>query len=153
MTILSFLHVACALFATVVGTVVLLQPKGTKTHKRLGHSFVFAMLIVNVSAFAFYPKHGFSIFQPLALWSLISIVVAVYYAVKKPKENWLVYHYYFICYAYLGVVAAAAARVPYAIGIERAYSEMMAIGIVFAIGIFMIEKKTVITPRKRQQYG
>jgi uncharacterized membrane protein len=140
MSLITNLHVFSALFATIVGAVVLMQTKGTKQHKMLGRSFAIAMLIVNVTAFAMYPKHGFSIFQPLALWSTINVLAAVYYAVKKTKENWLVYHYYFICYAYLGVLAAALARVPQALGINATSSAFIAIGIVFLIGMMVLEK-------------
>jgi uncharacterized membrane protein len=140
MDIISTLHVACAIYATLIGAYVLFTPKGTNQHKMLGRTFMFAMLSVNVSAFMLYPKHGFTIFQPLAVISLIYIVLSLYFVVKKPNKNWLTNHYYFICYAYLGVTAAALARFPLAFGIESVAAAFIMIAITFALGGYLIER-------------
>ncbi len=44
------IHLAAAIFALIIGAVIWLRPKGTKSHKLAGRIFIIAMLITAASA-------------------------------------------------------------------------------------------------------
>lgn len=140
MSILTLLHVCSAILATLLGAIALAQPKGSPWHKLAGYCFFVSMLTTDITGFLFLPKHGFSFFQLLSLWNLTTLVAGIYFVAKKPGQDWLLKHFYFVNYAYLGVVAAAAARVPQLFGIAPDLSALIGIGFVFGIGSFCIEK-------------
>ncbi len=134
------IHTTFAIAAVISGAIILARKKGDVFHTRLGKMFVASMILVNLTAFALWPKYGFSFFQPLALWNLVWVLFGYYYAVKKPNKNWLISHYYFITYAYVGVLAAGAARIPFSFGLSPGLSAFVAIAVVFCVSAYIIEK-------------
>lgn len=140
MEFISTTHVVLAITGTISGAIVIARRKGDVFHTLLGKVFVLSMILVNVTAFGMWPKYGFTFFQPLALWNLVYVLLGYYYAAKKPNENWLLNHYYFISYAYAGVLAAALARIPLSFGLSAYESALVAIGFVFGISVVVIEK-------------
>ncbi|GGW79713.1 DUF2306 domain-containing protein [Alteromonas halophila] len=140
MDVLSFLHILFAVVGLISGAIAIAKRKGDVFHTWIGRTFVASMVFVNVSAFAMWPKYGFSFFQPLALWNLIWLLLGYYYAAKKPNKKWLVNHFYFIAYAYVGVLAAAIARIPASLGFAPAEAAFISIGVVFCIAAAFIEK-------------
>jgi uncharacterized membrane protein len=136
----AIIHLVLAFTAIISGAVIVARKKGDLLHARLGKIFVASMVLVNLTAFSFLPKYGFTIFQPLALWSLICVTLGYYFAAKKPNKNWLVCHFYFITYAYAGVVAAALARIPLSFGLLVNQSALISIAVVFSVSIYFIEK-------------
>jgi|TARA_B110000908_G_C9824171_1_gene258462 uncharacterized membrane protein len=141
MDIITIIHVTLAVTATISGAIVMSRKKGDIFHTRWGKLFVASMVFVNITAFAFLPKYGFTIFQPLALWNLVWVICGYYYAAKKPNKNWLINHFYFMTYAYVGVVAAAVARIPLSFGFLPYESAFIAIAFVFGISVYVIEKQ------------
>jgi uncharacterized membrane protein len=142
MDLILNIHTTLAITAVLTGAIILARKKGDVFHTRLGKIFVASMILVNITAFALWPKYGFSFFQPLALWNLVWVLFGYYYAVKKPNKNWLISHYYFITYAYVGVVAAGAARIPLIFGISPGPAAFIAIAVVFCISAYFIEKQS-----------
>jgi uncharacterized membrane protein len=69
------LHLAAALLALVLGSVVLTLPKGTRRHKLLGRLWVGLMVLVAVSSFWI----GFSWIHLLSIWTLISLACAIWF--------------------------------------------------------------------------
>src|SRR5579883_654524 len=64
-------HIAAAMAALVLGTIVIGATKGTPFHRTIGAGYVAAMLIVNLSALAIYRLTGHvEAFHGLALLSL-----------------------------------------------------------------------------------
>jgi uncharacterized membrane protein len=57
-TWLSWLHIASALAAMLLGARVLMAPKGTRAHRRSGCAYAIAMLLVNGTALAVYRLFG-----------------------------------------------------------------------------------------------
>jgi uncharacterized membrane protein len=141
MDIITIIHVTLAVTATVSGAIVMSRKKGDIFHTKLGKLFVVNMISVNLTAFTFLPKYGFTIFQPLALWNLVWVFFGYYYAAKKPNKNWLINHFYFMTYAYVGVVATAVARIPLSFGFLPNESAFIAIALVFGISVYFIEKQ------------
>lgn len=142
MDINSSIHLTFAIIGLVSGAVILYRKKGDVIHTWLGKVFITSMVLVNLTAFAFWPEHGFTFFQILAVWNLVWVLLGYYFAAKKPTKKWLGYHYYFVTYAYLGVLAAAIARAPLALNISPGISTFIAIAVVFGVGAYFIERNS-----------
>ena len=75
-------HVGLAVFALLVGAVVLSRRKGTSSHKLLGRIWVAAMVAVAVSSFWIFEIRrgaGPSWIHLLSVWTLISLAAAVWF--------------------------------------------------------------------------
>ena len=76
------LHLAAALTALLLGTVVLARRKGTRSHKALGRMWVALMTLVAVSSFWIFEMRkgaGPSWIHVLSAWTLVSLACALYY--------------------------------------------------------------------------
>lgn len=76
------IHVAAALTALVIGTVLLLGVKGNTLHRALGWTWVVAMGTTAVSSFFIQQLNpgGFSFIHLLSGWTVIGLPMAVYAA-------------------------------------------------------------------------
>jgi len=75
-------HLAFALAALALGSVVLVRRKGTASHKVLGRIWASLMAAVALSSFwIFEIRHGVgpSFVHLLSVWTLISLACAVYF--------------------------------------------------------------------------
>ena len=109
---LGQLHLASALAALAAGAWVLLRPKGTALHRRVGWVYAASMLLLNATALLIYRLTGtFGPFHVAALVSLATLVAGVVPARRRlPARSWLERHYFFMAYSYLGLVAAGFAE-------------------------------------------
>lgn len=109
---LGHFHFYSALLAMLVGAVVVFRPKGTRKHRWLGRAYFASMLALNISALSIYQLWGhFGPFHVAALFSLITVMMGVVYAWRrKPADNWMVLHAYWISWSYVGLLAAAASE-------------------------------------------
>lgn len=148
MSTLGWFHTAAAVAALVAGAAVLLRGKGTRSHRRLGWTYVAAMIALNVTALAIYRLTGsFGPFHLAAVLSLASVAVGVVPAVRRtPAATWVERHYWWMTYSYLGLIAAAVAeivtRVP---GIDFWWTVVIASLAVFAVGAPIIRRRARIT--------
>ena len=113
MTPLGQLHFATALVALMSGALVLFRTKGTAQHRRMGWIYAGSMLALNASALSLYRLTGtFGPFHVAALISLVTVAAGIMAAVQRKRGNrsWLLRHYFFMSYSYLGLVAAAIAE-------------------------------------------
>ena len=107
---IGLMHLITALLAILIGALVVLSRKGTRTHKWLGRAYVGMMVALNVSAFLIYELFGgFGLFHWMALFSLLSVLVGYIHA-RSRKPGWKVQHAYFMSGSYVGLVAALAAE-------------------------------------------
>lgn len=115
---ISGLHIGCAISALIFGFCVLLVRKGTRSHKQLGYAYFFNMLGLNISALFIYKLTGhFGPFHGAALASLLTLIAGFIPAYRRlPRERWLEFHYEFMNWSYVGLIAAgvseAATRLP-----------------------------------------
>lgn len=146
MGIVGYIHIAFGVIAIAVGLVIFRINKGTQLHRVLGYLYVVAMLGLNGTALLIYRVFGtFGPFHVLAIISLATLVAGwlpAYF--KRPPDKWLRRHYEYICWSYIGLLAATAAeiavRLPFArgSGVAFATATFVASFIVVFIGAFLL---------------
>ncbi|HEX8907033.1 MAG TPA: DUF2306 domain-containing protein [Longimicrobiaceae bacterium] len=124
MSPLGWLHLAAALAALAAGAWVLLRPKGTALHRRVGWAYAASMLLLNGTALLIYRlTRVFGPFHVAALVSLATLVAGVVPAWRRrPPGAWVERHYFFMAYSYLGLVAAAFAETATRLPVARAFA-------------------------------
>lgn len=116
--IASGFHIGTAVSALILGLCVVLARKGTRLHKQLGYAYFINMLGLNVSALFIYQLTGhFGPFHGAALASLLTLIAGFIPAyLRLPHGRWLDFHYEFMNWSYVGLIAAgvseAATRIP-----------------------------------------
>lgn len=111
MTALGAAHFAAAVAALAFGSVVLIERKGTQSHRIVGAAYVAALVITNVTALGVYRLTGaLGPFHALALISLAILARGVI-AVLRRRPGWLLTHYYSMAWSWIGLFAAACAEV------------------------------------------
>lgn len=148
MNLLGVVHTAAAVVALVAGAVVLLRRKGTRSHRRVGWTYVASMVTLNVTALLIYRLFGtFGPFHVAALASLATLaagVVAV--ARRRPARNGVEHHYFWMAYPDLGLVAAGVAETTTRTGVVGFWWAVLAATLVtFAIGSAMIRRRAAAT--------
>jgi len=78
------LHIAAALTALAIGTVLLIGIKGTKVHKTLGWVWVVAMALTALSSLFIRQTNpgSFSLIHLLSGWTIVALPMAIY-AVRR----------------------------------------------------------------------
>jgi uncharacterized membrane protein len=103
-------HAAAGAAALVLGLLVFLGRKGTARHRRLGWAYVGCMAWVDGSALALRHLTGrFNLFHALAAASLAMVAGGVAQPLRRRRiRRWLWRHYQYMCWSYVGLVAATA---------------------------------------------
>ena len=76
-------HAITALAAVIIGAIQRISAKGTRQHQVLGYLWVSMMMYVSISSFFISEIQLWGAFSPihlLSVWTLCSLVMAVYYA-------------------------------------------------------------------------
>ncbi|HEY9116201.1 MAG TPA: DUF2306 domain-containing protein, partial [Roseivirga sp.] len=103
---MGLFHVAMSFLAIIVGTMVLIWPKGTNRHKKVGYLYFGAMLLVNTSALFLYNLTGRpSPFHLFAIVALVTLLGGIIPAVRRSK-GWYKRHYYFMSWSVVGLYCA-----------------------------------------------
>ncbi len=122
MTLLGQTHLVTALLAIAAGAAVLIvRPKGSRWHRRLGWAYAASMLVLNVAALMIYRLFGgFGPFRAAAIVSLVGIVLGVHSARRARRSRtghaplartmWVTRHYYWMTWSYVGLLAAFASE-------------------------------------------
>ena len=133
MSPIGIAHTLFGTLAILFGGIVILRPKGTKQHRKLGYTYVFCMLMLLGLSFLMYRFTGqFGHFGPFHILSIISLVtlangwmVAFF---RRPAHNWLQIHAWWMGWSYVGLWAATATeivvRLPF---IQGAFMAMVAV--------------------------
>jgi uncharacterized membrane protein len=111
--IASGFHIVSGISALVFGLLVFLTRKGTRLHRQLGYAYFFNMLGLNISALLIYRLTGdFGPFHGMALASLLTLIAGFVPAyLHLPRGRWLEFHYQFMNWSYVGLVAAGVSEV------------------------------------------
>lgn len=107
-TLVSWSHIVSALLAMVLGAVMLIMPKGTARHKRIGYAYVASMLLLNATAFAMYRLFGgFGPFHGAAVISLLTVGAGVWSILRRGRgPDRVVAHLIFMYWSVIGLYAA-----------------------------------------------
>ena len=110
-------HLAAAISALLVGSVVLLLPKGTATHRAIATVYVLALLLVNIAAFLLHRENAFGVFHALAVASLLTIAVGLSPLILgKRSPQVIAIHAYCMTWSYAGLVAAGCGQLAVTVG-------------------------------------
>jgi len=109
----GWIHLFSSLVALVLGSWVLIVPKGTRQHRRLGYGYAVSMIILNSTAFMLYRLFGtFGPFHLAATASVISITLGLLAAIMKNRiKNWRAIHFSFMYWSVIGLYAAFFAEI------------------------------------------
>jgi uncharacterized membrane protein len=148
-TLTGSFHATLAALCIVVGAVQLIRPKRGAGHRARGYAFVYAILIADGAAMMLYRFTGaFNIFHVGALVNLILVIAAIVPVLRTPRPaNWKLWHYHFIAWSYVGLIAAAltetVVRLSYPITPASAWSVAAVVSaLVTAIGYVLIRRYT-----------
>lgn len=102
-------HMVAASLSLATGAFQLIRTRRDALHRRVGYTYVFAMLVNNVAALTIHEfSGGFNVFHAFAIYSLISISLAVRPMLVNPRPyQWKRIHYMWIAWSYAGLSAAA----------------------------------------------
>lgn len=91
----SVVHLMAALLAVTTGTYILLTPKGTTVHRRVGRVYVVAMVILLTTAFGIYALFGrFGVIHWGAVGSVVALLAGMLpVALRRMLPDWLRWHY------------------------------------------------------------
>ncbi len=108
----GLVHLVASLLALASGAVVFFRPKAGALHRRLGYVYAASMLTVNLTALLIYRLTGrFNFLHAFALISLTGVILGLRHAVtRRPRETWLLSHYYWMTWSYAGLLAALVAE-------------------------------------------
>lgn len=141
---LGGVHSISAFIALISGVIVFLNPKGTEKHKLVGYIYAVGMIVLNVTAIPLQNMFGgFGWFHLFLLLSLPYVVSGMYFPLFGRKhKNWTLWHFKFMSYSFIGLLAAFVAeviiRVPLAMGVSNLNQYVAAIflfaGLVGGVG-------------------
>ena len=142
--LLGLVHTLSAAIALISGLVVLSKQKGTRTHRKVGYTYFFSMIILNVTAIPITNMSGtFGFFHVFILISLPTTILGLYIPLfSRHKRNWVLQHFSYMFWSYVGLIAAFIAEVMVRLPVILANTEqqvatesLSAIGIMLAFAI------------------
>jgi uncharacterized membrane protein len=157
MSFLGIVHTACAVLGLLLGAVIFLRPKGTRSHARLGWSYAASMAAVNLTALCIYRLTGrFNLFHVLAVVILVMVSVGLaQVAFLRRPRRWAWRHYHYMCWSYVGLLAAtnneAFVRVPALVRLAEhttaALPLLATAGLVAACGVVIRRRQARVLAR------
>jgi uncharacterized membrane protein len=110
-------HLVAAISALIVGVVVLLSPKGTRTHRKIGTIYVLVLVLANSAALSLHRESSFGVFHVLAVASLVSMAAGLLpLLLGNRSQAAIANHAYFMTWSYAGLVAAGCGQLSVAVG-------------------------------------
>jgi len=113
-TLILSLHALPGLLALILGSIVLLSKKGTKTHKRRGYIWLGLMLLLSLTAVFIQEINpgSYSLIHLLIPWTIFSIIFGIY-AIKKfnvtKNKVWRNLHQWTMIGLFFGALVIAGA--------------------------------------------
>jgi len=106
------IHLISAILAMITGLYVLINTKGTRTHKRMGYIYSLAMIILNITSFMIYRLYGkFGIFHWFSVISCLTLFVGLFPILTKRPKNYLIIHFNFMYWSVVGLYCAFMAEI------------------------------------------
>ena len=106
-------HTVLGVSALGFGASVLGSEKGTLRHRRLGRAYGASMVGLLATGLLIYDLFGY--FGPFHYFAIIGMVTLVAGLVpvlrRRPAGTWVDYHAHFMCWSFIGLVAATVAEI------------------------------------------
>jgi len=117
-------HVATASVALILGALVLLLPKGTGLHRKIGYGYAASMTLASVSGLFLHRFNGgFSLFHALSIFTLLNLALGIFTirrAARTGDRRLIRRHYGFMAGSYIAPVSALAGQfVPALLPMDR----------------------------------
>ena len=108
----GLIHLIASILALIFGTWILVTEKGTSVHRKVGYLYAVSMGVLIVTAFLIYRLFGsFGLFHIAAAVSAVTLVAGMVPVItRRPRNNWLGYHFSFMFWSVLGLYAAFMAE-------------------------------------------
>lgn len=140
----GLVHAGFGVAALALGLGIVLLRKGTQTHRRIGQFYLVSMLLLNATALCIYDLYGrfgpFHVASLISLATLLAGFVPVF--LRRPRTRWMELHATFMCWSYVGLLAAflaeIAVRVP---GMRFGPAVIAATVVVVALGALAIHTR------------
>ncbi len=108
---LGGLHTLIGFLAIGFGAAVFPAVKGGSVHRRMGRLYAWSMFGLNGTALMIYDLFGgFGPFHVAALISLATLIAGLW-PLRRRTPGWLQRHAIFMCWSYVGLIAATAAEI------------------------------------------
>ncbi|WP_461170515.1 DUF2306 domain-containing protein [Arthrobacter sp. Z1-15] len=106
------LHVLTVTAALVSGIMVLVLPKGSVAHKRLGWLYLASTVVMALSSFGIYElRSGPSLFHAVSVTMLITVGLGVYQPLRRKRSStWLFWHLLLLQISYVMLVVTGIAQ-------------------------------------------
>ena len=106
------IHIAFGFLALIAGAWNLLAMKGTQRHRLVGWVYVGSMVGLLLTSFGIFEVFGgFGPFHAMSLVSGGALAFAIYFPLRRKRyEHWMVHHYMWITYSYVGLVMATGSH-------------------------------------------
>lgn len=121
MSLIGWFHTLFCFVAMAAGALNLVRVKGTPQHRLVGHAYLGAMVVQNVSALFVYEPHAhsagnlrldhFGVFHWLALITLIVIAIGYYSASRQARAPWAYLHPAMMVLSYYLLIGGAVNEV------------------------------------------
>ena len=153
-TLWSWLHIASALGAMLLGAGMLLAAKGTPSHRRFGYAYAGSMLLVNLSAFLIFRLFGgFGPFHVAAFISLITLFAELRPVLHRPRKvGWLMAHMNYMYWSVVGLYAAFASELMVRLPIKGGFMLVVAIATVLVMVLAGVFQKRLMARWSRRAY-
>ena len=108
----GLIHTMVACCALLSGLIIFARPKASRFHKILGYVYSLSMAILIVTAFGLYHLTGsFNVLHFAAVSACPPLLLGLRAAVRRqPRTGWLLSHYYWMCWSYVGLCSAFVAE-------------------------------------------
>ena len=109
LTLAGWIHTIFSTIGILVGAEQLLRTRRDRLHKWLGYVYVTCMVTGDLAILTVYRfNHHFNVFHVGAIANLFCIAMALWPMLRKPRPlQWKLTHYMWICWSYVGLLAAA----------------------------------------------
>ena len=110
---LGLVHTLFGALALLFGLAVVVQRKGTRTHRRIGRAYFASMILLNATSFTIYDLYGrFGPFHTAAGISMATTAAGFLPAyLRRPRTTWMAVHGIFMGWSYVGLLAAFIAEI------------------------------------------
>ena len=143
----GMIHTVLSSVGILVGAEQVLRQRRDRLHRYFGYVYVVSMLVADIAILTVYRFNGhFNMFHVGALANMLCTGMALQPMLSSPRpEQWRLKHYIWICWSYVGLLAAALTEFivrtqPMGSRAASLVATVLATSFVALVGAFLIRK-------------